>query len=244
MTFVPSGARDDAAEAPYRVRVAELPETERPRERLERLGPGALMTSELLAIVLRTGTAREDVLALAGRMLAEHHGLRGLAGSDLATLSAIHGLGPAKVSTIAAVFELGRRAALEGGVIRPQVTGPEDVARLLQAEMEVLQQEEVRLLVLDTKHHVLAQPTLYRGSINSSPARVAEVFREAVRRNGFAIALAHNHPSGDPAPSADDVAFTTAVVKAGQLLEVKVLDHLVFGHGRYVSMRERALGFE
>ena len=215
----PGGARAEEA-APYRVRVAELPANERPRERLSRLGPAALTTAELLAIVLRTGSAREDVLAVASRLLAEYDGLRGLAGSDLPTLSAIHGLGPAKASTIAAIFELGRRAALEGDVLRPRVNGPDDIARLLQSEMEILQQEEVRLLVLDTKHHVLAQPTLYRGSINASPARVAEVFREAVRRNAFAIALAHNHPSGDPAPSGDDVAFTSAVVEAGQLLDV------------------------
>ena len=234
---------DREAEAPYQIRVAELPENERPRERLQRLGAGALTTAELLAIVLRTGSAREDVLALAGRLLAEHGGLRGLAAADLPTLSTIHGLGPAKASTISAFFELGRRAALEGELLRPRVHGPEDIARLLQPEMELLDQEEVRLLVLDTKHHVLAQPTLYRGSINSSPARVAEVFREAVRRNAFAIALAHNHPSGDPAPSSADVAFTEAVVDAGQLLDVKVLDHLVFGHGKYVSMRQRGLGF-
>jgi DNA repair protein RadC len=243
----PTNPADEPApevEAPYRVRVAELPEHERPRERLAHLGPGALTTAELLAIVLRTGSAREDVLEVASRLLAEHGGLRGLAGSDLPTLSAIHGLGPAKASTIAAVFELGRRAALEGEVLRPRVNGPDDIARLLQSQLEVLQHEEVRLLVMDTKHHVLAQPTLYRGSINSSPARVAEVFREAVRRNAFAIALAHNHPSGDPAPSNDDVAFTAAVVEAGTLLDVKVLDHIVFGHGRFVSMRERRLGFE
>ena len=238
----PANASTDS-EAPYQVRVAELPANERPRERLQRLGSGALTTSELLAIVLRTGSAREDVLAVAGRLLAEHGGLRGLASADLPTLSEIHGLGPAKASTIAAIFELGRRAALEGEVLRPRVHGPEDIARLLQPEMELLQQEEVRLLVLDTKHHVLAQPTLYRGSINSSPARVAEVFREAVRRNAFAIALAHNHPSGDPAPSQEDIAFTEAIVGGGQMLGVKVLDHLVFGHGRYVSMRERGLGF-
>lgn len=192
MTEAPRST-DPTDEAPYRVRVAELPESERPRERLSRLGPGALTTAELLAIVLRTGSAREDVLAVASRLLAEHEGLRGLVGSDLPTLSAIHGLGPAKASTIAAIFELGRRTALEGEVLRPRVNGPDDIARLLQAEMEILQQEEVRLLVLDTKHQVLAQSTLYRGSINASPARVAEVFREAVRRNAAAIALAHNH---------------------------------------------------
>ena len=137
----------------------------------------------------------------------------------------------------------GRRLTLEGDE-RPTVTSPADIARLLQAEMELLQQEELRLLVLDTKHHVLAAPTLYRGSVNSSPARVAEMFREAVRHNAAAIAVVHIHPSGDPTPSSDDVALTTAVVQAGELLDVDVLDHVVFGHGRYVSMRERHLGFD
>jgi DNA repair protein RadC len=228
----------------YHARVSELPEGERPRERLERLGAQALTTSELLAILLRTGSTREGVLQLASRVLRERQGLRGLAAADLTTLAGSHGLGAAKATTIAAAFELGRRLALEGDDERPTVTSPADIARLLQAEMELLQQEELRLLVLDTKHHVLAAPTLYRGSVNSSPARVAEVFREAVRHNAAAIALAHNHPSGDPAPSSDDVALTTAVVEAGELLDVDVLDHVVFGHGRYVSMRERHLGFE
>ena len=234
----------DREGAGYRARVSELPEGERPRERLQRLGPGALTTAELLAILLRTGSAREDVLLLASRLLQDRGGLRGLAGADLPTLAGVHGLGAAKATTIAAAFELGRRLALEGDAVRPTVTSPEDIARLFQAEMELLQQEELRLLVLDTKHHVLAAPTLYRGSVNSAPARVAEVFREAVRHNASAIAVAHNHPSGDPTPSGDDVALTSALVEAGALLDVEVLDHLVFGHGRYVSMREQRLGFE
>ena len=227
----------------YHARVSELPQGERPRERLERLGAQALTTYELLAILLRTGSTQEGVLQLASRVLRERQGLRGLAAADLTTLASSHGLGAAKATTIAAAFELGRRLALEGDE-RPTVSSPADIARLLQAEMELLQQEELRLLVLDTKHHVLAAPTLYRGSVNSSPARVAEVFRKAVRNNAAAIAVAHNHPSGDPTPSSDDVALTTAVVEAGELLDVDVLDHVVFGHGRYVSMRERHLGFE
>src|SRR5690606_25376200 len=109
---------------------------------------------------------------------------------------------------------------------------------------ELLQQEELRLLALDTKHHVLATTTLYRGSVNSAPARVAEVFREAVRRNAVAIAPAHNHPSGDRSPSRDDIALTEAIVEAGALLQVDVLDHLVIGHGRWISMREQRLGFD
>ena len=134
--------------APYHVRVGELPATERPRERLLRLGAGALTTAELLAILLRTGSRREDVLQVASRLLAERGGLRGLAAGDLTTLSSTHGLGPAKATTIAAAFELGRRVAVEGDGLRPRVTGPADIARLLQSDMELLQQEELRLLEL------------------------------------------------------------------------------------------------
>jgi DNA repair protein RadC len=110
--------------------------------------------------------------------------------------------------------------------------------------MELLEQEELRLLALDAKHHVLAQSTLYRGTVSAAPGRVAELFREAVRPGVVAIALAHNHPSGDPAPSEEDVEFTRAVVEAGALLEIAMLDHLVFGRGRWVSLRDRGLGFE
>lgn len=217
-------------EAPvYRVRVAEIPADERPRERLRRLGQQALTSSELLAILLHTGTVREDVLQVAARLLTSRRGLRGLA---------------TKATMIAATFELGRRLALEGDVARPIVSSPVDIARLLQAEMELLPQEELRLLVLDTKHHLLSSTMLYRGSLNSAPARIAEVFREAVRQNAAAIAVAHNHPSGEPTPSRDDIAFTEALVAAGELLSIAVLDHLVFGHGRYVSLRERRLAFE
>ena len=221
-----------------------MPDEERPRERLVRLGPSALTAAELLAILLRTGSSREDVLQIASRLLSERSGVRGLATTDLATLAAAHGIGPAKATTIAAAFELGRRLALEGEVLRPTVSSPSDIAKLLQPEMEVLEQEELRVLVLDTRNHVLAQSTVYRGSVNAAGGRVAEMFREVIRQNGTAVAVAHNHPSGDPAPSRSDIEFTTAVVAAGALLNVRVLDHIVIGHGRYVSMREAQLGFD
>lgn len=227
----------------YQVRVSELPADERPRERLLRLGPQALTSAELLAILLRTGTTAMGVMEVAMHLLTQRRGLRGLASMDLGLLAKEHGVGAAKATTIAAAFELGRRLALEGDVARPAVLNPGDIARLLQAEMELLQQEELRLLTLDTKHQLISSTMLYRGSLNSAPARVAEVFREAVRQNAAAIAVAHNHPSGDPTPSADDIRFTEAIVEAGRLIEVDVLDHLVFGHGRYVSLRERRLGF-
>ena len=177
-----------------RTRVAEMATSDRPRERLERLGATALTGAELLAILLRTGTAKEGVLQLAERLLRDLGGLRGLAAADLPTLAAAPGCGAAKGSAIAAAFELGRRLALEGEEARPRVEGPKDIARLLQAELELLPQEELRVLVLDTKHHLLAAPMLYRGSVDQAIVRVAELFREAVRRNASAVAVAHNHP--------------------------------------------------
>ncbi len=227
----------------YRLRVSELASGDRPRERLEQLGAQALTTSELLAILLRTGSREEGVLQLAERLQQEHRGLRGLAQAEIAELSAIRGLGPAKAATIAAAFELGRRRSLEGEDERPLVGSPEDVVRLLQSQLELLPQEEVRLLVLDNRHRLLANRMLSRGSINSAPVRVAEVFREAVRLNAAAVAVAHNHPSGDPAPSSDDVEMTRALEAGGDLLGIRVLDHVVIGHGRWISMRQSRLGF-
>ena len=228
----------------HQARVAEMPATDRPRERLERLGPRALTSAELLAILLRTGTAEEGVLQLASRLLQDHGGLRGLAAADLPTLARTRGVRIAKATTIAAAFELGRRLALEGDDLRPRIEGPKDIARQLQGELELLQQEELHVLVVDTKHRLLGSSMVYRGSINSAPGRVGEIFREAVRRNAWAVAVAHNHPSGDPAPSVNDVEFTRDLVDAGALLHIEVLDHVVFGHGTHVSMRERGLGFE
>jgi DNA repair protein RadC len=227
-------------------RIGEMPEAERPRERLQRLGAGALKTDELLAILLRTGSAREDVLSVSQRLLGERGGLRGLASSDLATLAEMHGVGPAKATTIAAAFELGRRAALEAGGTQVAVTTPQEIVRRLQPELELLPQEELRLLLLDTKHHVIASTMLYRGTVSAAPGRVAEVFREAVRRGAAKVAVVHNHPSGDPAPSSDDIVFTRELVRAGRLMDVEVIDHVVIGHGpgRWVSLRERRLGFE
>lgn len=230
----------------YRLRVAEMPDEDRPRERLERLGAQALKTEELLAILLRTGTSREDVLAVAQRLIRDHGGLRGLGGADLPTLASTYGVGHAKATTIAAAFELGRRLRLDGGDDRPQVTAPEHIAALMHDEMQALQQEELRLVILDTKNRVLATPTLYRGTISGAPGRLAEVYRDAVRRGASKMAMVHNHPSGDPTPSRTDVAFTRDAVQAGELLEIELIDHVVFGHGRnrWVSMRRQHLGFD
>jgi DNA repair protein RadC len=228
----------------YHVLIRDLPATERPRERLRDYGAGSLSTGELLAIVLRTGASRESVLALASRLLSRNGGLVGLARAGFGELCQERGLGEAKAAQIKAAFELGRRLASAQPEERASVRSPQDVANLLLPEMGLLEQEELRVVLLNTRNQVLGVHTVYRGSVNTSLVRVGELFREAVRRNCPALVLAHNHPSGDPAPSADDVAMTRQAVQAGRLLDIEVLDHLVIAQQCFVSLKERRLGFE
>jgi DNA repair protein RadC len=224
--------------------IRELPAQERPRERLARLGAGALSTAELLAIVLHTGSGGENVLALASRLLARHGGLAGLARASLAQLVAERGVGVAKAAQLQAALELGRRLTLAAPEERPQIRSPGDAAALLMAELSHREQEHLWVLFLDTRNRVLGGESVYKGSLNQSHVRVGDVFREAVRRNCAAIIVAHNHPSGDPSPSPEDVSVTRELVSAGRLLGIELLDHLVIGHQRWVSLRERGLGFE
>jgi DNA repair protein RadC len=228
----------------YHALIRDLPATERPRERLRDYGAGSLSTGELLAIVLRTGASRESVLALASRLLSRHGGLVGLARAGFGELCQERGLGEAKAAQLKAAFELGRRLASAQPEERATVRSPEDVANLLLPEMGLLVQEELRVVLLNTRNQVLGVHTVYRGSVNTSLVRVGELFREAVRQNCPALVLVHNHPSGDPAPSADDVAMTKQAVEAGRLLDIEVLDHLVIAQQRFVSLKERRQGFE
>lgn len=226
------------------ITVKEMPEEERPRERLARLGPQALSTTELIAIILRTGVGGENVINMSARLLAEHGSLSGLARMDLNTLSAIHGLGIAKSAQLMAAFELGRRLQAEAPEQGYQIRSPMDAANILMPMIGHMEQEHFVVLYLDTRNRVTDRETLYKGSLNTSLVRVAEVFRGAVRRNIANIIVSHNHPSGDPNPSPEDIALTRRLVKAGKLLEIDMLDHLVIGQHRYVSLRERGLGFE
>lgn len=223
--------------------IKELPLPERPRERLARLGPAALSTAELLAIVLRTGVGGENALLVASRLLARYNGLAGLARASLSELVAERGLGLAKASQLQAALELGRRLTVASPEERLQIRTPADAAAMLLAEMSHLEQEHFWVLFLDTRNRVLGSEPIYKGSLNQSQVRIGEVFREAVRRNCAAVIVAHNHPSGDPAPSPEDVAVTRDLVAAGKLLGIELIDHLIIGHGRWVSLRERGLGF-
>lgn len=228
---------------PY-ITVKEMPEEERPRERLARVGPQALSTSELLAIILRTGVKGENVVAMASRLLAAHGGLAGLSRVELAQLAQEHGLGPAKAAQLLAALELGRRLMAEAPEERFQIRTPQDAANILIPLIGHQEQEHFVVLFLDTRNRVTDREILYKGSLNTSLVRIAEVFRGAIRRNCAAIIVAHNHPSGDPSPSPEDIALTRRLVEAGKLVEVEVLDHVVIGHNRHVSLRERGLGFE
>ena len=236
-----------ATEKPtYRLMIADMAREERPRERLMEYGASALATRELLAILLRTGVEGCSVLELADQILHTFNGLRGVSQATVTELAnSIHGLGPAKASQLLAGIELGQRTANLRFDERPQVKSPTDAANLLMGDMPYFQQEHLRVLLLDTKNYVINnwRHSLYKGSLNSSVVRVAEVFREAIRSNAAAIIVAHNHPSGDPTPSPEDIRVTRDLNSAGKLLEIDLLDHLVIGDQRFVSMKERGLGF-
>lgn len=223
--------------------IKELPVDGRPREKLKALGPGALSEAELLAIILRVGSRGESVVDLSNRLLVSYGGLVGLSRVSFPELCEVHGLGEAKACQLKAALELGRRLLLAQPEERLQVRSPADLAPLLLLEMAPLDQETLRVVLLNTKNQVIKFADVYRGSLNSSLVRVAEVFKEAVRVNAAAIIVAHNHPSGDPTPSPEDVRVTEQIVAAGKLLEIEVLDHLVIGERRFISLREKRLGF-
>lgn len=234
----------------YHAGLKDLPVSVRPRERLLHYGSGQMSNAELLALLLRTGSPTANVLELANQLLARFGGsddglaaLPTLAEASIEELTTQPGIGPAKAVELKAAFELGRRLVSMNPGDRPQVRSAQDVAKLLKAEMGWLAQEHLRIVLLDTKHHVLGVHEVYKGSLNTSLVRVGELFREPIRHNCAAIILVHNHPSGDATPSAEDVSLTQKVVEAGKLLDIDVLDHLVIGRPQFVSLRERGLGF-
>lgn len=220
-----------------------LPRGDLPREQLIAHGAAAVKTQDLIAILLRTGTRGETVLQLSERLLREYNGIGGLARQSISGLTRVKGVGQAKAIGLAAALELGRRMMIESPEIRPAIKSPQDAANLF-SDMSTLEQEVMRTLLLDTKNRVLGMPTVYRGSLHTTVIRINELFREAVRQNCAAIIVAHNHPSGDPTPSPEDIAVTREIVQAGKILDIDVLDHVVVGAGqKYVSLKERGLGF-
>jgi DNA repair protein RadC len=227
---------------PY-YRITDLQESERPRERLRELGADSLQDSELLAVLLRVGVQGKSAVDL-GRDLIQHfHGLAGIHRAPFDELVTQKGVGAAKAAQIKAAIELGRRLNERVPEQQTTINNPEDAARLVRYDMGALDHERLRVLLLDTRNHLLDNVEIYRGSVNTAQVRPADIFKAAVRRNATAVIVLHNHPSGDPTPSPDDVAVTRELIQAGQQLDIKVLDHIVIGQGRHVSMKERGLGF-
>jgi DNA repair protein RadC len=224
--------------------IREVPSDERPRERLAMRGAGGLSSAELIALLWGAGARGRSAVDLAAEALARHDGLTGLARATDAELVDQPGIGAAKAAQLIAAFELGRRLLADWPAARWTIRSPRDIADRLLLQMGRLEREELRVVLLNTKNVVLRVTTVYQGNVSSSLVRVGELFRDAVRLNATGLILVHNHPSGDPTPSPDDLHLTAEALAAGRLLDIDVLDHLVVGHDAWVSLRDRGVSFD
>jgi DNA repair protein RadC len=229
-------ARPDAPGKRYMVR--ELPAGDRPACRLQRYGAAALNTAEVLSVVLNT----PDAVALAEELLVRFGGLLGLCRAAMPELTVVKGVGPVRAAQLKAALALAQRMTLEAHEDdRPAISSPAQAADLVMAEMEVFEQEHLRVLVLDTKNRLMAVEDVYKGNVNTAIVRAAEVLRLAVKVSAPALIVVHNHPSGDPTPSPEDVQVTRTICEAGKLMDIQVLDHLIVGRGKFISLKERGL---
>ena len=207
-------------------------------------GAGGLSSAELIALLWGAGARGRSAVDLAAEALARHDGLTGLARATDAELVDQPGVGAAKAAQLIAAFELGRRLLADWPAARWTIRSPRDIADRLLLQMGRLEREELRVVLLNTKNVVLRVTTVYQGNVSSSLVRVGELFRDAVRLNATGLILVHNHPSGDPTPSPDDLHLTAEALAAGRLLDIDVLDHLVVGHDAWVSLRDRGVSFD
>lgn len=217
----------------------QLPHNQRPRERMITYGADALSHAELLAILLRTGTKNQSAVELATNVLRQCGSLRQLVDMSTEELTAIKGIGQAKALQLLAGIELGKRVARSrlGDVVT--VRSPYDAAMFVMEEMKYLKKEHFVCLFLNTKNHIIGKETLSIGTLNASLVHPREVFRAAIRVSSASIICIHNHPSGDPSPSAEDIQITQRLAEAGSLLGIEILDHLIIGDGKFVSLKEQ-----
>jgi len=229
----------------YHLTIKKMPEDERPRERLEAFGPEALSNHELLAIILSTGYKAGGrtytALELANQLLNHFGSLKGLARASFEELCQHPGVGPAKACQIKSAFELGNRMALSGSEQKPIIKRPQDVVQYFKNRMSLLKKEEFVVAILDTKHRLVKDVLISRGTLNASIVHPRDVFNIAVIHMANALILLHNHPSGDPSPSGEDIEITRRLVEAGKLMGIEVLDHIIIGDGNYASLRELKL---
>lgn len=219
----------------------DLPDSEKPREKLTRFGSEPLSDAELLAILLRTGNKNKTVLELAQEII-KNYGLQGLAQMDAKDIqSEISGIGPAKAAELRAVFEIASR--LQGKSInsKKQITGPEDVAEIMINKLQHLKQEHFYAILLTTKNTIISYEEISKGGLNIASIFPREVFNKAIKNSAAKMILVHNHPSGDPTPSSEDINLTNRLIEAGKLTGVRVLDHIIVGDGDYISLKEQGL---
>jgi DNA repair protein RadC len=216
----------------------DLAPHDRPREKLERLGPAGLGDNELLAVVLGSGSYRTDALALANRLIEQSGGLNGLTRASVHDLNRIAGIGPARAAQVLAAVELGRRTLLRSGAARPQLLSPRQVALYLLPQYGAGPVERFGILMLDTKQRVIRIKIVAVGSLDTTVVHPREVFREAAIASAKSIVLFHNHPSGDPTPSSDDLVLTARMVNAGDIMGIDVIDHVILADQRYCSVLE------
>ncbi|NLN69770.1 MAG: DNA repair protein RadC [Chloroflexi bacterium] len=218
-------------------RIKDIEQSQRPRERLEQQGAHVLNDAELLAILLRVGMQGASAVQIGQQLLYRFEGLEGLKKATFTELCQIDGVGPAKAAQIKAAIELGARIARKQPEDRVLITSPQDAADLVQYKMAHLEQEELWVLLLDTRNRHIRTEQLYRGSLNASTVRPAEIYKAGIRHNAASLLLVHNHPSGDPAPSPEDIYLTRTLIEAGKMLELPILDHVVIGAKGFVSIK-------
>lgn len=224
----------------YKIKIHDMPQEERPRERLMKYGAESLSNAELLAIILRTGSRKENVLNMSTRILSEYS-LKQLSQANIAKLMEIHGIGGAKASQITAMFELARKLETFTDEPKRQIKSPADVYSILYPKMREQKKEKLTALYLDTKNHILREEVVSIGTLNANIVHPREIFKSALLESSASVILAHNHPSGDPTPSKEDIAVTKKLIEGGKLLGIDVLDHVIIGDGRYISLKDEGL---
>ncbi|MGE5396734.1 MAG: RadC family protein [Chitinophagales bacterium] len=222
----------------YHTTIKEMPEDMRPREKMLKQGEQFLNDDELLAILLGSGTSSLSATELAHQLIVQNRDIRFIKKMSLAELQDVKGIGPAKATRLKAATELGRRINLDFDPT-PQISSPEDVKNLVMEEMRFYDKEHFRCLYLNRKNRVLALETISVGGLASSPVHPREVFKSAIKMSAASLILIHNHPSGDPTPSSEDIDITRRLLESGKILGIEVLDHIIIGDGNYVSLKNR-----
>jgi DNA repair protein RadC len=226
---------------PKNFTVRDLPKTERPRERLIKLGAEALSAQELLALIIARGIPGKSVINLAQEVLSNFKNIKGVSEATIEQLCEIRGIGPAKAVQIKACFEIGKREDLEPEQKKYDIKNPGEIVKAVRALIKDKAKEHFKIIILDSRNKIIDITNISTGTLNANLAHPREIFKDAITRNAAAIILAHNHPSGDPEPSEDDLKITKQLIEAGKILGIEVLDHIIITKNSYISLKEKGL---